>query len=1200
MERLRQVLAQKDTVLFIGSGISLWSGLPSWTDVIEELAQFVEASGVKADLIRAEAEKGELLQAASYGFDKLTNQQIGEFIRATCRYGVAEPHEIHRKIISLGPRCFVTTNYDNLIEQSLQKWQPDRFYRTPVTNRHLTETAEIVQTRAINFIFKPHGDAGDTDTIILTREQYRDLLPQGERHAALESLKTLLVSRPVVYFGFGLRDPDFIYVRDVLANIYKGGTREHYAIMADITDDESTYWRRHYGIHLVNYATTASSDTTKAHSALLTLLDTFLEREPATATATTFDPTAPAAILALTRHAAASARSPKLVPELQLRVYPEREGSRGTRSDYRLDDFEHAPVEKFLDNGPPRAVLIGVPGAGKTYSIRRSVARLADKLHDSCLSDHFDGKSVVVPILADLKLYGGDLVELVSDALPQSLRLKELMQFSNVKIFLDSFNEMPREYLESGAYEADFTNFAAELGDSSLVIGSRTSDGLLKLGLPVYNLDYIDEIDVATELRRLEIEIEGPFSREVQSLLRRPFYFRQVTSGAIRLPRHPHPRDFYRMFFNNLRVAFEGRFGIQLDLERVLSRTAYAALDGGQEAFLLSELLRILEAARKTRGITGIDARDVANWLVSSTVVVPYTRGRVAFVHQSVTEYLAASELARRFQSSRSILKDKLRTKRWDQALFLALSLLPTAVADVFLDDVIEADAALALRAAKYLEVGWENVVKELLSKIPERMNTRSVDDRDIEAALQFIVPLTTAHEDDLRRLVKNGGGIGAACVLRLVELKGEGVKDELLRLLVDRCDDYNLCCNGVAAALKPFATEEDAKNIAAWADSWPAGSDYNKIDGFVEGSAQLLSGLDVSVIRREVVPMVGGEKGSEIRMRLVCSLLRGHYTTEALDLAGELLCRGVMEAATTIYFIGTFAPPETELSWRSFSAVHVKQLISVMGAEGSFALGALGCVCAARPDLSETVEREASRKMGIEKAALLYGVLGGPSALVFRALIELVEISDDARQKQPVQLLKGIELEWGGQEELFVRLLRLRDLRLASALLGSSIPPGLRGLRDLNIGSIFWWLEWMMEVHSEGSDFWFLQQLGGLFGGHLDRAVQDEFVFEFNKAGSKFWQLMLRFVLPHFAEITTEDFSDEAITALLADLNYEGSALGFRGHLLGNTATDEFVDERLLPLLADARQPLLNNLYAVLRQAGSRHNRRYFLESSA
>lgn len=207
---LQELLVQEDTVIFVGSGVSTWAGLPTWTALIEELCLFLEAYDQNSELVRSEAKRGDLLQAASYGFDKLTKHQIGEFIRKACRLGIAEPSELHKRIVTLGPRCFITTNYDNLLEESLRRYQPDRFYRPPVTNRHLSETAEIVHSRAIDFVFKPHGDAADSESIILTREQYRQLLPGGERHAALETVKMLLVSRPVFYIGFGLRDPDFV------------------------------------------------------------------------------------------------------------------------------------------------------------------------------------------------------------------------------------------------------------------------------------------------------------------------------------------------------------------------------------------------------------------------------------------------------------------------------------------------------------------------------------------------------------------------------------------------------------------------------------------------------------------------------------------------------------------------------------------------------------------------------------------------------------------------------------------------------------------------------------------------------------------------------------------------------------------------------------------------------------------------------
>jgi hypothetical protein len=643
MEKLKHVLAQDDTVLFIGSGISLWSDLPSWSGMIEELARFVESVGVNAHLVRAEAPKGDLLQAASYGFDKLTKQQIGEFIRAACRYGVAKPHEVHRRIVSLGPRCFVTTNYDNLIEESLRQWQADRFFRGPITNRHLTEMAEIVHARAIDFIFKPHGDAADSESIILTREQYRQLLPQGERQAALESLKMLLASRPVVYLGFSLRDPDFSYVRDLLANTYKGGTRDHYAIMPDVSDAECDYWRRNYGIHLAGYTTTQRPDKTRDHTALLSLLDGLLERTTVSSVPAAFDPRAPEVVLALARHAAALARTPKATPEFQIRVHSEPEERRDCVIFYEPNKFDEYPVERFLTDGPERALLIGLPGAGKTYALRRAAAELAERLHEACLSDPFDVTTVTVPLLADLKLYRGDLATLVGQMLPKSLPLQDVAQQFKVKIFLDSFNEMPREYWESGSYEMDFKDFANSIGRASLIIASRTNDGLVKLGLPAYCLDQIDDEALAVELQRLGIQIEGRFSSEVRQLLQRPFYFQHVVRGTVELPKEPHPRDFFQAFFENVRKAFAARFNRQFDIEEPLSLAAYDAINRGQEAFPLSELIRVLRTGMETAGLACIDVREVTNWLVSYSVLIPHAGGRVAFVHQSVTEYLVVS-----------------------------------------------------------------------------------------------------------------------------------------------------------------------------------------------------------------------------------------------------------------------------------------------------------------------------------------------------------------------------------------------------------------------------------------------------------------------------------------------------------------------------------------------------------------------------
>ena len=425
-----------------------------------------------------------------------------------------------------------------------------------------------------------------------------------------------------------------------------------------------------------------------------------------------------------------------------------------------------------------------------------------------------------------------------------------------------------------------------------------------------------------------------------------------------------------------------------------------------------------------------------------------------------------------------------------------------------------------------------------------------------------------------------------------------------MLQLLVERRDDFNFCRNGVGPALKRFAVETDVPRIVAWADSIEAKlgreAPTDHTCGFVDGAAEFLSQLDLAAVRRGLLGEDLDVEISNFRVRLLCAVLEDRDSQAALDLAGELVRRGFPDATVSLYFIARFSESRDEFSWATFSADHVRGLISMMNAEESWALPALERLCAARSDLAEVVERDAMGLSVVGQAGLMHCVSPEDHEPVFRALEALVGTSDEERMHEPVQLLGHIECDWSGREGLFVDLLRLRDVRLARAVFGSSAPPTLLGLGNLDIGSIDWWLDWMMEGWAGDGDEWFLRQLGCLFGNHLSADVQEGFVSEFNKRSSKFRGVLLHFVVAGLPDLSTDAFSEDAISFLLADLDGQSGAAYLECHVLGSTATEEFVTERLLPLLAGAKGPRLGRLQAVLRQAGLRHNRRYFLESPA
>ena len=121
LRRLRTTLDRPDTVLLIGSGVSLWSGLPTWERLLSQLAEFVEGLGRNAAAVRQEIDTGDLLLAASYAVHQLDLREFGAFIRQATNHPNARPAEIHGLIASLGPSCFITTNYDRLLETAIRE-----------------------------------------------------------------------------------------------------------------------------------------------------------------------------------------------------------------------------------------------------------------------------------------------------------------------------------------------------------------------------------------------------------------------------------------------------------------------------------------------------------------------------------------------------------------------------------------------------------------------------------------------------------------------------------------------------------------------------------------------------------------------------------------------------------------------------------------------------------------------------------------------------------------------------------------------------------------------------------------------------------------------------------------------------------------------------------------------------------------------
>lgn len=1197
IEQLTKLCAQDDAVIFVGSGISRWAGLPSWEGVIERLADFLDANNIDSTLTRLEGREGGLLQAASYGMAKLTKAQFGQFVRGISGTGTATPVSIHESLMRMGPSCFITTNYDDLIEQAFRRWRDAPSEPQVVLNRQLVEQADISQTQARAFIFKTHGDARDVDTVILSHEQYRRLMPGGELHATLTTLTTLLVSRPVLFVGFGLRDPDFLFLRDLLANAYRGGVRDHYAMVADPLAEQVDWYRNHLGIHLIGYETRERSDGGRDHDALAELLAA-AGRAAVTAAPVTpaIDLSDPARVLELARYGASSIAAPE-GERFVIRVRSTREAEKA--SVYRPEPYQSWDADRLLREGPNRLVLTGAPGAGKSFAIAYEVSRLGEALQDACLRGALTDTTCVA-IGLDLKLYAGDLVAQIDALLPPNVHLDILSAAVPVRLFIDSFNEAPRIYRENGVLDADLDRLLGNYPHIGVVIGSRTADGLERLSLPIFDLSEIEEAEVLRHLGENSHSIPEAHRDEIVRILQRPFYFRLARRSTISLRDVHGPSDLYRQYLNHVIERFRENFSGSIRLEAMLEQQGYLALEEGAEAFSISGLKAALLAGPPT--IEASTAEAVINWLVANELLIPLGNGRASFVHQSVTEYLAARKLLARLKDDDDTVSDIILQRRWDNVIFLALGMIDGDAARSLLQRIVKADLVFAITGARYVEHKRDTLLTMLLEALmsaPLQRNFYMVD--HIFERLQF----SHVHEALLRQITERGGALGSSAIIVLGRLLGVAYKPDLIGMLFAK--DMSWSQQRAMQALAPLITADDVASIVtSMLEKDPNQLGSEDMESLTNGVSHALSGVQQDLIESEIYSRIDAVDDAHARMLsgLLVNMLFNAPQPPPLTMFVNLYRRRLLSDSYALYnFIVRDEIKSGELL-KILDDPLLEALIEGIAIGDTWALSVLRILCEAEPQV-------AKRALAITPPAsddlrtLITFSISKDDATLFAWLERVVSLPAPFVLPKSMEAVRFNELDWRGRHDLLVTLLRRQDIKLSATLLGHMMPFEINGLPKIDLGEPEPWINWLTELGRMGrdgdSDTTFVEdQIAFLCARSSNPKNRDGLLNMLESNDSSVVWTVGRSVLPWIEGLTLAELSEVASNNLLMLLREGDFRSAFRPHSFAEIADEAFVRDVLLPLAACGDKQLRANVATVSEAAGRRLGIRFVLPEEA
>jgi hypothetical protein len=244
--------------VFVGAGVSAAAGLPTWEQLVGELA---ERSGLD-DELREGLTRLPPQDSAALLARELGREQLEGFVQE--RFGPTPYALAHALVADLPVQEFVTTNYDQLVEMAACD-----------IGREMKVLPFEEPTPGRPWLLKLHGDAAHPESVVLTREEY---LQSGDTRAALAGvLHALLITRHVLFVGTSMLDDDLIriahQVRSAL-QVQGSGTRPGSGTVLALREDQARarLWEQDVETVAMAPAGTPSAEAARRLEVLLDLI----------------------------------------------------------------------------------------------------------------------------------------------------------------------------------------------------------------------------------------------------------------------------------------------------------------------------------------------------------------------------------------------------------------------------------------------------------------------------------------------------------------------------------------------------------------------------------------------------------------------------------------------------------------------------------------------------------------------------------------------------------------------------------------------------------------------------------------------------------------------------------------------------------------------------------------------------------------
>jgi hypothetical protein len=214
IETLVTSIKERRAILFVGAGVSMNLGLPSFQQLVSQIGKQL---GFDSDIFHT---LGDYLSLAEYyelergGIGELRSWMDTTWHPATLDIRTSKVHEL---IVALSFPIIYTTNYD--------RWLEEAFKANSKAFSKVSSVGDLAKPRGGETeIVKFHGDFNNDDSIVLTESSY---FSRMSFETPLDiKLRSDSLGRPLLFIGYSLGDMNMRYLLYKLHHLWEASSQK--------------------------------------------------------------------------------------------------------------------------------------------------------------------------------------------------------------------------------------------------------------------------------------------------------------------------------------------------------------------------------------------------------------------------------------------------------------------------------------------------------------------------------------------------------------------------------------------------------------------------------------------------------------------------------------------------------------------------------------------------------------------------------------------------------------------------------------------------------------------------------------------------------------------------------------------------------------------------------------------------------------